>query len=192
MARASAARAGSRLYCYLQNERSRKICQSMLYDLSKDNMPVVRLGLYANVHWIVKSMGDNQVMDLLDFIVPIVKNLTEEPQWYFRSNLIQITKVMLAVQNEDVLIFCKQYLTMMFEDNSLVRKALLSDFMAIADTDGIHFIMDEILPLFLRTLVDSEPSVRVVARRIASKILSHKSLSTDKIKETITLEVIKT
>jgi len=190
-ARMGAAGAGPRLYEWLQSEKCRKACQEMVFKLTRDKMPLVRHEAISTIYLMLTSMGEKDITELLEFIVPILKNLSKEPQEYFRYRLIDILKVLLKFCNEELLEVCEEFLSCVFNDqNWRIRARLLAALPEMASTAPSEFINNEILPHFVNCFLDPEALVRVEAIKMAPEFLSHQSFLPEKIKELVTQSLI--
>jgi len=192
--RISAANAAPRLYCYLRSEDIKKTCQDLIYTLIKDVNPLVRYDTYFCVKHMVRSIADDNPAELLEFITPILQSVREESQDHFRFNIIGILISLLKVkckECKEIVVLCKEYLFLLCEDNWSVRRNLLLQMMDIIDADGTWTIVDDILPFFVSALTDTEPSIRLVALELVPKYISLWNITTEKVKEFMTRDLIK-
>lgn len=186
-ARASAANAASRLYQYLRGDKSMEVCKNVVYMLSKDGNPMVRYEAHRMVHQMLKPMIHQNGIDLLEFIVPILRNFMCELQEDFRFHVIGIIKTLLEVDTEELLDICHEYLGYMMTDiDWRIRKKLLAELMEIVDKAPEYFINVKLLSHFVDCFFDVEPLVRLAAIKIAPELFSHRKLNPNDIKEVVT------
>lgn len=190
-ARTGAAAAATRLFQYLESEKCKEICQFIVLKLCKDKMPMARHEAICNVYHMILPMGSESIGDLLDFIVPILRDLMNEQQDDFRCHVIQIVKTLLKLGSEELLDVCQEYLGYMFCDHDWrIRQRLfwqLMEFVTIAPTP---FVNDEILPNFVKSFHDSDTIIRMAAIKLAPEFLSHKKLQRKNVKMLVTHKMI--
>jgi len=189
--RVSAAAAGPRLYPFLKGAKYRDDCATMVQKLCRDEMPMVRQEAYVSIPHMMKSMGDENVNGLLQFISPVLKILAKELQENMRHQIVDIVKALLYLGKQELMPVCQQYLNHVIDDsNWRVRKRFLEFLVEITDVAPPAYINNYVLPGFVRSLQDHEPSVRVKAIKLIPEFFSHKNCNPDKVREKITEEVI--
>jgi len=191
-ARTAAAAAAPRVYEYLKTEKNKEICQELVLKLCRDKMPMVRHEACCMVHHMLIPMGEQSVVVLLDFIIPILKKLMNEQQEDFRCQVIQIVKALLKIGSKELLNVCNEYLGYMFDDNDWrIRKKLLADLMEIVDISPDFFINNDVLPDFLKCFNDKDTVIRIAAIKMAHKFLSHEKIDTPKMKVLLSHQMIR-
>jgi len=180
--RAGAGDAIPRLYHYLESEKSKETCQGLVQKLTRDKMQMVRYGACCKVYQMLMPMGEQNIMELLNFVSPILKNLMTEQQNDFRCLVIQIVKTLLKVKGVELLDICEEYLEYMFIDSDWrIRKLLLSELMEMVDLAPANFVNDGLLPNFVNLFNDKDPLVRTNSLRMAPEFLAHEKLNLKKI-----------
>lgn len=191
-ARTGAAAAAPRLYEYLKTEKNKEICQELVLKLCRDKMPMVRHEACSNVHHMLSPMGQQSIMVLLDFVVPIMKKLMNEQQEDFRCQIIPIIKILLKNGSKELLDVCNEYLGYMFDDTDWrIREKVLENLMEIVELAPGFFINNDVLPDFVKCFHDKDTVIRIAAISMAPEFLSHKKIDTRKIKVLLTHKIIK-
>jgi len=189
--RVSAAAAGPRLYPFLIAAKARDECVAMVLKLCRDEMPMVRQEAYVSIPHMMKAMGDDNVNGLLQFIVPVLKILAKELQENMRHQIVDIVKSLLDINKQELMMVCQQNLNNVIHDsNWRVRKRFLEQLMEITNAASAPFVNNHVLPGFVRSLQDHEPSVRVKAIKLIPEFFSHKNCDPERIREKINDEVI--
>lgn len=198
--RVSAASCGPRLYGFLKSQQSKEKLVDFVTKLSRDDMPMVRQEAYIAIPSMLKPMALENVMNLLAFIGPVLKNLSKELQENMRHRIVDIVKELLEITNnhdlrdgDKLMDICKDFLNNVIKDgNWRVRKRFLDKLIELANSTNAGFLNAHILPGFCRRLGDAEPTVRVKAIQLLPEFLGHKNTNQDNVKELITLEIIRT
>jgi len=189
--RVSAAAAGPRLYPYLQSHKCMSDCSDMILKLCRDEMPMVRQEAYVSIPYMLKAMGDNNLNELREFIVPVLKILAKELQENMRHQIVDVVKALLKLNKPELIDVCREHISFAISDaNWRVRKRFLDQLMEITEVAPEAFVGAEILEGFVRRLKDTEPSVRVKAIKLIPEFFSHKNCNAIKVRELITEEVI--
>jgi len=190
--RVSAASAGPRLYGLLKTEAKKNAIVEMILKLAKDEMPMVRQEAYTAVPSMLKPMADEDAMTLVSFIAPVLKNLSKELQENMRHRIVDIVKMLLGIGGPKITEICKEFLGTVINDaNWRVRKRFLDQLMDLINATDADFVNSNILPGFCRRLGDAEPTVRVKAIQLLPEFLDHKNTNKEKIKELITMDIIR-
>merc|ERR1711920_313303 len=103
----------------------------------------------------LKSMAKEEIMSLVGFITPVLKNLSKELQENMRHRIVDIVKVLLEINNEKLMVIAKEYISAVINDgNWRVRKRFLDKLLELINSTNKGFVNANLLPGFCRRLGD--------------------------------------
>jgi len=190
-ARSAAANATPRLYHFLESEESKQACRNTVKKLANDKMEMVRYEACCKVHQMLLPMGEHDVVEVFNFISPILKSLTCEQQEDFRCHAIKIVKVLLRIESVKLLDISQEYLRYMFCDiNWRIRIRLLKEMMEIVSVAPAQLINDCLLPEYVKCFQDQEMLVKIEAIKHAPAFFAHERLILRKVKVLMTQKIM--
>jgi len=170
--RVSASAITPSLYSVLTFEEDRKQILEIHKKLCCDDMPMVKNDAYKNLVSLIDNMQSHQL--ILAYTKPLLENLTSELMENMRQCIVDITlKIAEKIEVEQKQDIVPQFIKAAVEDDSWrVRKHLAEELAKICKYLDNQRVVDEVSPLYIKLLQDSEPQVRKSTILILRELLS--------------------
>jgi len=158
--RVSASALTPSLYSVLTFEEDRRQILEIHKRLCCDDMPMVKNDAFKNLVALINNMQSHQL--ILAYTKPLLENLTSELMENMRQCIVDITlKIAEKIEDEQKQDIVPQFIKAAVEDDSWrVRKHLSEELAKICKFLDNQRVVDEVNPLYIKLLQDSEPQVR--------------------------------
>jgi len=175
--RVSASALTPSLYSVLTFEEDRRQILEIHKRLCCDDMPMVKNDAYKNLVHLINNMQSHQL--ILAYTKPLLENLTSELMENMRQCIVDITlKIAEKIEDEKKQDIVPQFIKAAVEDDSWrVRKHLSEELAKICTFLDNQRVVDQVSPLYIKLLQDSEPQVRKSTILILSDMLESISSS---------------
>jgi len=170
--RVSASAITPSLYSVLTFEEDRRQILETHKRLCCDDMPMVKNDAYKNLVNLIDNMQSHQL--ILAYTKPLLENLTSELMENMRQCIVDITlKIAEKIEDEKKQDIVPQFIKAAVEDDSWrVRKHLAEELAKICKFLDNQRVVEEVSPLYIKLLQDSEPQVRKSTILILRELLS--------------------
>lgn len=147
-------------YRVLTFEEDRRQILEIHKRLCSDDMPMVRNDAYRNLVPLIDNMQSHQL--ILAYTKPLLEQLCNELMENMRQSLVDITmKIAQKIDDESKQDIVPQFIKAAVDDDSWrVRKHLAEQLAGICTHLHRDRIVEDVEPLFIKLLQDSEPQVR--------------------------------
>jgi len=169
--RVSASALTPQLYNILNSEEDRRKILEIHKSLCNDDMPMVKNDAYKNLVLLIEKMKSHQL--ILAYTKPLLEQLTNELMENMRQSIVDITKkIAQKTEDEKSQDIVPSFIKAAVEDDSWrVRKHMAINLSDICKYLKKKTINDNIIPLYIKLLQDSEPQVRKETILILDKII---------------------